>query len=157
MMKNIVSFKKKVASKKLIAALFVGAALPALAHQAIIDERRDGFNEMGGVMKVYRNEIQQGGGDLAAVAEASDKLAALADKIPTWFPEGSGPESKLDTDARAYIWENKQKFDDLTKALMAESRKMAELARAGDKDAVKKQMVVIRDNCSGCHDSFRVD
>lgn len=132
-------------------------AAVAVAQQSLVDERQDGFNEMGAAMKTLRDQLKGGKPDTAKVAAAADELTLLAEKIPGWFPEGSGPASGVKTDARDYIWENKAKFDGITQALIDESKAMAELARAGDTAGMQKKLLVIRDNCSSCHDSFRVD
>lgn len=131
--------------------------LPAYAQQEIIDARQDGFKDMGAAMKTLRDELKSGNPDSAAITTAANDLALLAEKLPEWFPAGSGPESGLKTDARAYIWENKEKFDAISNELMVESKALVSLASSGDKSALQKKLGTLRDNCSSCHDSFRVD
>ncbi len=131
--------------------------LPAYAQQEVIDARQEGFKDMGAAMKTLRDELKRGKPDSAAVTTAANDLVLLAEKLPTWFPAGSGPESGLKTDARAYIWENKDKFDAISKELIVESKALASLASSGDTAAVQKKLGALRDNCSSCHDSFRVD
>lgn len=131
--------------------------LPAYAQQEVIDARQEGFKEMGAAMKTLRDELKSGKPDSAAITSAATELSVLAEKLPTWFPAGSGPESGLETDARAYIWENKEKFDAISNELIVESKALVSLAGSGDKSALQKKLGTIRDNCSSCHDSFRVD
>ncbi len=145
-------------NRTLLGALLAsGIAAAAVAQQSLVDERQDGFNDMGAAMKTLRDQLKGGKPDTAKVTAAADELVLLAEKIPAWFPEGSGPASGVKTDARAYIWENKTKFDAITQALVDESTAMAALARAGDTAGMQKKLLVIRDNCSSCHDSYRVD
>lgn len=139
-----------------LSALFL-LQLPAYAQQEVIDARQEGFKDMGAAMKTLRDELKSGNPDSAAITSAATELSVLAEKLPTWFPAGSGPESGLETDARAYIWENKEKFDALSNELMVESKALVSLASSGDKSALQKKLGTLRDNCSSCHDSFRVD
>lgn len=145
----------KVKTAALSALLFL--QLPAYAQQDIIDARQEGFKDMGAAMKTLRDELKSGNPDSAAITSAATELSVLAEKLPTWFPAGSGPESGLETDARAYIWENKEKFDAISNELMVESKALVSLASSGDKSALQKKLGTLRDNCSSCHDSFRVD
>lgn len=159
MFKAVVSFSSKVCSPKVLlgAACLMLGQLAWASQQALVDERQEGFKEMGAAVKSFRDELKGGKPDTAKIAATADQLAALAEKIDGWFPEGSGPSSGVKTDARDYIWENRAKFDDITKALIVESKKMSALAAGGDVAGMQKQLTVIRDNCSSCHDSYRVD
>lgn len=131
--------------------------LPANAQQDIIDTRQEGFKDMGAAMKTLRDELKRGKPDSTAVTTAANELSVLAEKIPEWFPSGSGQASGLKTDARDYIWENKEKFDAISTELIVETKALASLASSGDVSALQKKLGTIRDNCSSCHDSFRVD
>jgi cytochrome c556 len=131
--------------------------IPASAQQDIIDARQEGFKDMGAAMKTLRDELKRGKPDSAAVTAVTNELSVLAEKIPAWFPAGSGQASGLKTDARDYIWENKEKFDAISTELIVETKALASLASSGDASALQKKLGTIRDNCSSCHDSFRVD
>lgn len=131
--------------------------LPVYAQQDVIDVRQEGFKDMGAAMKTLRDQLKSDKTDTAAVTAAAEQLSLLANKVPEWFPTGSGPASGLKTDARDYIWENKEKFDAISKELIVASRELVPLAKSADKSALQKKLGVIRDNCSSCHDSFRVD
>lgn len=142
-----------------IAALsaLVFLQMPAYAQQDIVDARQQGFKDMGSAMKTLRDQLKSDKTDTAAITAAAEQLSQLANKVPEWFPAGSGPAAGLDTDARDYIWENKAKFDEISKQLIVASRELVPLAKSADKSALQKKLGVIRDNCSSCHDSFRVD
>lgn len=137
--------------------LVTGLVAAASTQQAVIDERQEGFKEMGAAMKTLRDALNDDNPSAADMKAAAQNMALLAEKIPGWFPEGSGPESGLDTDARDYIWTNKEKFDRITDELITASKAMTVLTAGSDVAAIKKQLLVIRDNCSSCHDSYRVD
>lgn len=130
---------------------------PAYAQQDIVDARQDGFKEMGAAMKTLRDELKRGKPDTAAISTAAEQLSVLAEKVPAWFPDGSGPASGVKTDARDYIWENKEKFDVISNELIVASKALVPLAKSADVPALQKQLGIVRDSCSSCHDSFRVD
>lgn len=149
-------------SKKLISthALLLSTLLlqlPASAQQDVIDARQQGFKDMGAAMKTLRDELKSHKPDNTSIAAAAERLATLANKVPDWFPTGSGPASGLKTDARDYIWENKEKFDAISKELILDSKALTSFAKSADNSALQKKLGVVRDNCSSCHDSFRVD
>ena len=138
----------------LMQVIFVG---PVAAQQAIIDERQAGFKDIGAAMKTLRDELKGDEPSTETMTAAAEQMAALAAKIPAWFPAGSGPESGLDTDARDYIWTNKEKFDRITDEVISATKAMVPLTTGADLSALKKQLLVVRDSCSSCHDSYRVD
>lgn len=138
-------------------ALALISAAPAQAQQDIIELRQEGFKAMGGAMKAVRDELKSGQAEMALIRDASRKMAFYAAELPAWFPEGSGPESGLATDALAYIWKNSDKFDGLSQTLIKETSALAELAAGADASAIKQQLLAVKDSCSACHKSFRAD
>lgn len=149
--------KKFVSTHALLLSSLLLLQLPANAQQDIVDARQQGFKDMGAAMKTLRDQLKSDKTDTAAITIAAEQLSQLANKVPEWFPAGSGLAAGLETDARDYIWENKAKFDEISKALIVASRELVPLAKSADKSALQKKLGVIRDNCSSCHDSFRVD
>jgi cytochrome c556 len=158
------NFFKKISLHKtrlIFAGVLVGQSLlmviPASAQQAVIDERKEGFKAMGAAMKGLNGELKNEKPDAARMLAAAEKLATLSQKIPGWFPEGSGRDSGKDTDALPYIWKNKEKFSQLSDALIVQSKAMVPLTSSSDIAAIKKQLLVIKDTCSSCHESYRAD
>jgi cytochrome c556 len=156
--KMVFSCKKQlVFSYLLLMVQAVFFVTPAVAQQAIIDERQEGFKKMGAAMKTLNGELKKGAPDSAAVIDAAAIMAALAEEVPAWFPAGSGSESGLETDALAYIWKGTEKFEHLSEALITETKALVTLGSGSDFSATKKQLLVVRDNCAACHNSYRAD
>jgi len=132
-------------------------AMPASAQQAVIDERKEGFKAMGSAMKAINAELKNEKPNAANLLAAAEKLANLSPKVQGWFPEGTSRDSGKDTDALPYIWKNKEKFGQLSDALVVQSKAMLPLASAADISGIKKQLGVLKDTCSSCHESFRAD
>jgi cytochrome c556 len=124
--------------------------------EAIIKSRQTHLKDMGGAFKAIRDEIKKPEPKMADVQQAAGQIAKAAAAIDTWFPQGSGPESKIETDAKPEIWADPQGFQTAAKTLKAEAPKMQQLADANDLAGVKAQVGKLGGACKGCHDKFRV-
>ncbi|MGD8175018.1 c-type cytochrome [Marinimicrobium sp. ARAG 43.8] len=140
-----------------VALVVLSSAVTAQAQQALVDERQDGFNEMGAALKTLRDEYKSGSPKPDEIKTALATISTLSENIAGWFPEGSGPDAGLKTDAREYIWKNREKFDRITQELIEDSKALAAQADSGDIAGVGKQLRALRNHCSSCHDSYRVD
>jgi len=91
-----------------------------------------------------------GAADLAIGGEI---LAANADNMLKLFPKGSGGGKSR---AKSSIWQDWNGFKAAAAVLKVEANKFAEVARTGNKEAIKKQAAVLgKAGCSSCHDKFR--
>jgi cytochrome c556 len=122
----------------------------------VIKARQQHLKDMGAAFKTVRDETRKAEPGMAQVKQAAGVIAKAATEIDTWFPKGSGPESKLETDAKAEIWSDPQGFANAAKVLKAEAPKLAQLANANDVAGVKAQVGKTGAACKGCHDKYRV-
>ena len=91
-----------------------------------------------------------GAEDLAIGGEI---LAVNADNMLKLFPKGSGGGKSR---AKAEIWQDWNGFKAEAAVLKAEANKFAEVARTGDKEAIKKQAGMLgKAGCGSCHKKFR--
>eukprot|EP00657_Telonema_sp_P-1_P004868 TRINITY_DN21711_c0_g1_i1.p3 TRINITY_DN21711_c0_g1~~TRINITY_DN21711_c0_g1_i1.p3 ORF type:complete len:147 (+),score=52.81 TRINITY_DN21711_c0_g1_i1:192-632(+) len=89
---------KKIILASIAATVFAGAAL-AGAHGSMSDKRVASMKEIGGAMKAI-SDVAKGNAEASdATVAAAMKINALAAKVPSWFPEGSGEYR-----AKANIW-----------------------------------------------------
>lgn len=132
-------------------------AASAFAQKEVMHERHEGFEDMGSAMKAINGELKGGKPDIAKIDKNAEIIAALAVKIPGWFPAGSGPETGIKTDALADIWKNPEKFSKASDDLLAASKLFATTTKGTDINAIKKQFAAVKDTCGSCHDSFRAD
>ena len=78
----------------------------------LVHARHEHFEDMGAATKVFRDQLRGDAPfDTPTQVEAASVIVVLAPQITTWFPTGSGPDDGYDTDALAYIWRNRAKFD----------------------------------------------
>ncbi len=89
----------------------------------------------------------------AKVAADSATTAEFVSKLP-WAGFGPGTD-KGETRAKAEIWSDKARFDDLAGKMQAEMAKLAVTAKSGDLDAIKTAVNATGGACKACHDDFR--
>ena len=92
---------------------------------------------------------------------AADRLAharslhEAARALPGWFPAGTGPDAKLETEALAPIWTDRAGFEKAAGDFEAAAANLVAKAEAGDADAFKAAFGGVGKTCGGCHDGFR--
>ncbi|MFL6548163.1 MAG: c-type cytochrome [Povalibacter sp.] len=149
----------------LVISLYSATALtPAQADvdvnasaQATIHTRQQGFKKMGAAMKSIVEQTKTGAPDAAKIASAAQEISSVAPQISSWFPAGSGSEAGIDTDALAFIWQQRAKFDANANQLVAESKSFASALAGADLATLKTRTKTLADVCSSCHRSFRAD
>lgn len=155
---------KKAATFGIIAGIAMTTG--ALAHEVgklpntpagkAIQARHDNFKQLGASNKAIGDELKKDTPDRKVIADSAAKLKSLSTQLPSWFPKGSGPESKLPTDAKPEIWSDPAKFSAATNRMQVEVSKLQLLAASGDVAALKAQARAVGGSCKNCHDSFRV-
>lgn len=160
------AFQKSLLALSLVAGLaIVGSAVQAHEHMGpmpttpagkAVYKRHENFKQQGAAFKAIRDELKKDAPNMALISTNAAKLKSSADALPTWFPKGSGPESKYETDAKPEIWSDPVKFAAAVKRLQVEATKFQPLAAGGDLGAIKAQVQAVGGACKNCHDSFRV-
>lgn len=138
----------------LITASFFSAYLWAQADA--IKQRQENYKKIGDSFKTIRDQVR-GDRDLAAITQAATTINELAGKVHTWFPEGSGPEAGVETEALPVIWEKREEFSAAIEQLVAASDKMLAAAKGGDLADVGGNIRTLGGACRNCHDNFRLD
>jgi cytochrome c556 len=142
------AFRNMTVALALVAGLGV-AATGAIAQTAVanaVKVRHENFKAQGAAFKAINDEIKKDAPSLAVITPNAIKLKASSTALPTWFPKGSGPESKLETDAKQAA----------ATRFQGEAAKLAAVATAGDMAAVKAQTRATGGACKNCHDTYRV-
>lgn len=138
------------------ASLAAQAATPDV--QTLVKERQQGFQNMGKSMKAMgKNLKKKEQADFAVIAQAARTLAQESQKIPGWFPKGSGPETKLEMEALASIWEPQSDFKAIADKLAKDSAQLVNLISSKDHKAIITQLRKVKGSCGSCHDSYKAD
>jgi cytochrome c556 len=137
------------------------AAMPALLSAqdsaAILKERQETMKQMGGHMKAINDFVEAGTGSAEDVATRAAGIREIAGKIPTLFPEGTSMDDGIGkTGAKPVIWSDWSGFQAAATKMGEEAGKLAEVAAAGERDAIGAQFAALgKDGCGGCHQTFR--
>jgi len=124
-------------------------------HAAIMHARHEHYEEMGRAMKALSGELKAGSPDLAAIQRHAALIAGNGPRIPSWFPEGSGPETGRKTRAKAEIWTDAAGFRASAQRFEQVSAEFARTAQGGDVAAIRAALPALKGSCSNCHERFR--
>lgn len=143
-----------------LAALGAGTtAVQARDGKDPVKVRRAAMKQMGGHMKGVGGFLKGGkrAGTAQTVALRGESIAAIADRIPSLFPKGTGLNDGVgETGAKPEIWQKWPEFQKAAANLGGLARKFAAAAETGDKQAIKTAMGVLgKQGCGGCHKIFR--
>lgn len=133
------------------------AALPAAAAtpQQLIEQRQANFKQIGKAFKGVSDALKQSPADVAVMKANAATLEALSQKLPTWFPRGTGKETGVKTEAGPAIWAKPAEFKAAADKFAAAARGLR-LASAGDPAQIAPAAGALGATCKGCHESFRV-
>lgn len=147
-----------------LTGIMLGASLLTAAYASgpkpedVVDYRQSVFNIIGWNFKpmaaMVKGEIPF---DATAVARHAQYVDLMSKAALESFAKGSGPDEVDDTDAKADIWTNWDKFEVAMKNFQQESAKLAEVAKGGDEAAIKAQFGKTAETCKACHKEFRKD
>lgn len=148
------------------AALFAIAGLSACAERkpavpvdpaiaSTIQARQANYREMGAASKNIADALKAGSPISPPVEMAAKQILKFAGQQKYWFPPGSGPESGVETAAKAVIWEKPQLFEQRQQALIEEATALVDLASNESRAAFAEQFRRVGEACKACHDTFR--
>ena len=92
------------------------------------------------------------GFDTGVIQRAAQAIGDSAHKIPSLFPPGStAPSSR----ALPAIWDNWDKFVELSKQLEDQAQSLSSAAGSGNDEKLKEKAQKMFATCKSCHDQFR--
>lgn len=128
-----------------------------LTVKAQIEARQEGFKAVGGEFKTINDQLRSGSPDLAAIQAAAAKLPEVIDGAGEWFPEGTGPESGVETEALPIIWEEPEDFEAKTSDFVLAVQALDAAAQTGELPAIQAAVQSTGGTCKACHDKYRLD
>ncbi len=131
-------------------------AANAMDPAQTIHMRHDNFKLLGKTTKALKGQLESRAPDRAAVADEARTVARLAAALPSWFPEGTGPNAGIKTRAKMEIWTQPAEFKKASDALTAQANKLSLLAASGDMAATAAQGRRVSETCGDCHHQFKV-
>ena len=121
---------------------------------AVMDERHEGMEEIGDETKKISNQLKSGSPDVGAIQQSAAKIAELAPKAQTWFPEGTGPDVGK-TRAKAEIWQKPDDFAAKARDFEPAAQAFHAATQSGDLDRIRSAFAELGKSCKACHDSYR--
>jgi cytochrome c556 len=139
-----------------LAVAFGTVAVVAQDKEAQIKMRRDTMKRQGEDFKAIQEYIK-GQADQAKAEQAIADLEAIAPKIVTLFPAGTGLDAfPGKTGAKPEIWKEWDKFSAIPKSLIVDEQKLATAIKSGDKAAIGGELANTGKNgCGACHTPYR--
>ena len=129
----------------------------AMDPAAIVAKRQALMKDNGAAWAAINDYLEKGQGSSADVIARAEAVADAAGGIPDLFPEGTSVDDMPGVSyAKADIWANWSQFQSAANTLAAEASKLAEVAKTGDKAAIKAQFDAFGGACGGCHKPFRI-
>lgn len=134
--------------------LVAAASNPAVA-QKVVDTRVAHYKEIGKAAKGIKDELGESQPNLTSVQANAKVIEALASQIPTWFPNGSGPQVGVKTEALPVIWQQAPVFKQRAAGLANAARVISAAAASGNVEATRAAAGNLGNACKACHDTFR--
>lgn len=122
-----------------------------------VEQRHEALEAIGDALKTAGDQLKSGSPDMAVIQTAAASVVEKSTGMEDWFPEGTGPDSGVETDALAVIWENKPDFLTKVSAMQEAAAKFNEAAQGGDAAAIGGAMKELGGTCKACHDKYRKD
>ncbi len=122
-----------------------------------IEARQGQLEKVGDAFKAISDQLKAGSPDIAIIQEAAAAVPEATQGMADWWPEGSGPESGVDTDALPGIWENMADFQEKVGNMQEAATNLNTAAQGGDMAAIGEAFKATGGTCKACHDDYRLD
>ena len=134
----------------IVALAFAGVAQaagpdPIETRQAGQDLMAGDFAGISAVVKLK--------GDVKTLEKPAAAMARWMRQFPSQFPPGS--DTGHNTKALPAVWSELAGFQKAADTLAEAADKLAQLAKAGDADAMPAQLKAVADACGACHRTYR--
>ena len=122
-----------------------------------IEARQGQLKKMGKAFKTISDQLKADSPDLSQIQTAAAAGPKESATMTDWFPEGTGPQSGVETEALPVIWENKADFNLKITALQDAAALLDSAAQTGDIAAIGAAFKTTGGTCKACHDKYRLD
>jgi len=141
------------AAAMVVAAAGVAAAATDMA--SVIQARQAHYKQMGAASKGIFDELNKGSPSASVIQGYAKTIDGFAPQVPTWFPQGSGPEAGVRTHAKSEIWSDAAGFAQVAQAFAAEAHHYDQVAAAADVNADRAEFASLGKACGACHSKYR--
>jgi len=152
---------KRVIAAVLSAGIGIAAIGPATAQDAgkpkdLVDYRNKVMhglgNHAGAAAKLVKGKV-----DADHLQHHADAIAAIAPAVEDIWWDGSGPDSGVDTRAKANIWSEMDEFEDKIDDFQTAAENFQGAVDGGNRGQIIKAFKALGDSCGACHDTYRAE
>ncbi len=122
-----------------------------------IEARQGQLEKVGDAFKAISDQLKAGSPNIAIIQEAAAAVPEATQGMADWWPEDSGPESGVETDALPAIWENMADFQEKVGNMQEAAANLNTAAQGGDMAAIGEAFKATGGTCKACHDDYRLD
>lgn len=119
------------------------------ASAGAIEDRKANFKANNASMRAIAAAL--GSGDFDTITAEAKKIAAWAEVMPEYFPEGSGEG----TSARPEIWTDFIGFKDAAEANFYAAQDLITVAAKQDAASAQEALQAIGATCKSCHQKYK--
>jgi len=132
------------------------SAAPVTKEQALalMKQRHEAMEGLGDATKKAHNALEASAPDLAAIRDSAAKVNAVAPKVLSLFPSGTGPDVGK-TRAKAEIWQKPEDFALKARDFETAANQYDVAAKSGDMAQIKMTFDALGKSCKACHDLYR--
>ena len=127
----------------------------AATPSQLIVARQKSYKQIGKATKTITDNLKTANPSIPLIGKNAKVVAALAPKIKTWFPKGTGPETGVKTAALPSIWEQNAKFVKGSDDLSAAANALVAATATNDLAQVRAAAANMGKTCKACHTDFR--
>lgn len=138
----------KISAVTAAVALTAAATTPASA--GVVEDRKANFKASNQSMRLMGAAM--GAEDFDTIAAEAAKIAAWAEVMPDYFPEGSGGAG---TSARAEIWSDFAGFKDAAETHYNAAQDLIAIAAKKDAASTGEALQALGATCKACHQKFK--
>ena len=136
-----------------------GTSVNVMSHgkaKGIVLERHTVMSEIGDAVKTIRAMIRgKQSLNRETLALNAAVIAREAEKIVNLFPDTKASRKGPGNNAKAKIWDHKERFDAITWDVVSAADKMAKIAATSTPKELKAQFLEIGRTCKSCHKDYR--
>jgi len=140
-------------SLKIIAIIFFVNSSSLWAHSGatgIVKERMDNFKESKASMKLLKKAVRNK--DFDVIVKEAGSIHRWAEKLTTYFPEGSNPHP---SEALDLIWKEIDRFELRAVDQLEASGRLRQAGMERDSEAAASDFSELGKSCKACHNDYR--
>ena len=121
---------------------------------ALMKERHEHMEAFGDATKKASNALKASSPNLDAIRDSATRIEALAPRLLSWFPQGTGPQVGK-TRAKPEIWQKPEDFALKAHDFQRAAQEFDVAAKSEDTGQVKMTFDALGKTCKACHDLYR--